>query len=356
MNWDKAIATGSLIEVEYKDDKGQVHKMKTLIDHPLKNGYFTIYAPMQHGVVFAMHEGNPVDIFFMMDNPEQTEKDIYKLNCKVEQRGFTNNIAVYKLSKVGNAEKQQRRGAFRLPILREFKYTIGEDPTIHHLNSTNISITGMKAVGTESIPAGTKFKLTFDNDIDNEQFEIQCSMIGSTLMPESMKNYELRIQFENLDAQSSRKINNFLYKKQSEFIAKNMISDGFNELYKKIYQSEEIKPEVESMKKIVTYINIAVFALMLIELTALFYAMPKDPQTIFRILLKMNVAYKPWNYEHVNTTMIAAIITIITNLIGLFVNANIDDAKRSKIHVPLLICLIINLLIFIYVSTAYFMY
>lgn len=350
MNWDKAISTGSLIEVEYTDDNGHVHKMKTLIDHPIKDGYFTIYAPMQKGAAFPMQEGHPIDIYFMMDNADRTDKDIYKLSCNIEQRGFTNNIPVYKLLKVGVPEKQQRRGAFRLDILKDFTFTLGEDPKVHHLTSINISATGMKAVSTEKLDSGSPITVQFDND--DEIFTIRGRLISCSQMPESIKNYELRIVFEELSSSIARKLNAFLYKKQSEFIAKNMLSDT-TQLYHQIYTSEVYDPKIETEKRVVVYFNIGVFILMIFVFTSLYYAMPQDPQTIFKVLLKMNIATKQWNFEYVGITLITAFVTIVVAITGMLFNATIQDPKRGKLHIPLLICLIITGFIFLYTLTAF---
>lgn len=352
MNVENILKTGTLVEIEYPQPDGNSTKLNTLIDYPLKDGYFTIYAPMIKGAVFPMRENEHLWIIFMTDNAEKTDKDVYKIKCRVEQRGYTNGIAVYKLFKTTNPEKVQRRGAFRLPILKDFTMIVGEEHRLVHITTVNISGTGLKAVTNEKIDSGSMVILNLDTEL--EVLQIPSKVVVCNKQPDSNTKYDLRLQFVIDKDAISQKLNAYLFKKQSEVIQKNLDPLGYSESYYKLYDKDKYDPEKELGNKRSNVLLLAAFVLTLCSLFAMYVAVPKDPITIFKTLLKMNIAYNAWNYQFLMISMILSACNSFLCGAGLVIKRRFHLSNQMPVHVPFLGLLLVNLFLLINGVINYF--
>lgn len=351
LNLEQILKTGALVEIDYTSEDGSVNKMNTLIDYPLKNGFFTIYAPMIRGAVFPMRENDSLWIMFMVDNIDKSDKEIFKIKCRVEQRGYTNGIAVYKLFQTTEPEKIQRRGAFRLPIIKDFTMIVGEEQRLVHLTTTNISGTGIKAMVNEKIPTNSIILLNLDTDL--EVLQIPCKVIMSTLMPDTRNKYDTRLHFIIEKDALSQKVNAYLFKKQSEIIQKNIGPSGYSDLYYQLYEKEKFDPKKDAANKQASSFTIAAIVTSLMATIAFFMAVPKDPQIIFKTLINMNIVYSAWNYTYLLIGIIIAGINIPFCVVGIIVKRRFWEEGQLPFNVPLTLFAVYNLLIFLYGITHY---
>ncbi len=346
MNLEQILKTGSLVEIEYFPADGPAVKLNTLIDYPYKNGTFTIYAPTTKGAVVPIHENDILSINFMVDNAEKSDKDIYKIKCHVDQRGFTNGIAVYKLTKLTEPEKIQRRGAFRLDIMKDFTMYVGEEKRVVHLTTTNISGTGLKSVTTEHMEKGTTVILNLDTDL--EVVQIPSTIVMSNQIPESVSKYDTRLQFIIEKDMIAQKINAYLFKKQSEIIQKNIGPSGYSDLYYKLNEKETYDPHKVEVNKQTSLLVIGAFLMAFISTTAIFIAVPKDPQIIFKTLVRMNVVYNAWNYSYLLLGAIFAGLNLPLCAIGIMIKRKYRLPEQLPFSMPLIICLIYSAVLLLY--------
>lgn len=343
MNIESILKTGTLVEIEYTHEDGNVTKLNTLIDYPLKDGYFTIYAPMIKGAIFPMREYDHVWIIFMADNADKSDKDVFRIKCRIEQRGNTNGIAVYKLFKTTNPEKVQRRTAFRLPILKDFTVIVGEEHRLVHITTVNISGTGLKAVLSEKLEPNSMVILNLDTEL--EVLQIPSKVVVCNSHPDSINKYDLRLQFVIEKDALSQKLNAYLFKKQSEVIQKNLDPLGYSDTYYKLYDKDRYDPEKELGNKRSNILVFAALIMTLFSLFAMYVAVPKDPIVIFKTLLKMNIAYNAWNYEYLLISMLLSTATSILCVVGIIIKRRFHTSAQMPVHVPLLTLLLVNLFV-----------
>lgn len=352
MNIESILKTGTLVEIEYAHDDGHVTKLNTLVDYPLKDGYLTIYAPMIKGAIFPMREFDTLWLIFMTDNADKTDKDVFKIKCRIEQRGYTNGIAVYKLFKITNPEKVQRRSAYRLPIIKDFTLIHGESHSLVNITTSNISGTGLKAMCSEKLEPNEMVILNLDTEL--EVLQIPSKVIVCNHHPESVNKYDLRLQFMIDKDAVSQKLNAYLFKKQSEVIQKNLDATGYSEMYYRLYDKDKYDPEKESANKQSNIFVWAALALTLFTLSTLYVAVPAEPITIFKTLLNLNYAYKAWNYTYLFLSFISSLIALPVSIVGIIIKRRYRTSSQMPIHIPLLILGLINFFTLIYSYYHYY--
>ncbi len=352
MNLEHILKTGTLIEIEYTDKDEHIQKLNTLVDYPFKEDVFTIYAPMIKGAVYPMQENDLLFIYFMVDNSDKTDKDIFKMKSRIEQRGYTNGIAVYKLRRISEPEKVQRRGAFRLPILKDYIILVGEERRHVEITTTNISGTGVKSICHEKLEAKSTIILRLNTE--PEILEIPCLVIMCNAIPDSLNKFDLRLQFIIDKDVTSQKINAFLFKKQAEVIQKNIGPEGYSDLYYRVNEPEAYDPEKEAANKQGTiFVFISLF-LTIVALSAYYFAVPRDPAIIFRTLIKLNIAYNTWNYSYLLFGIIVSLVNLVVCVIGLYVKRKYRLPEQMPIHVPLFSLFLVNVGVFFFGVSNYF--
>lgn len=353
MNVENILKTGTLVEIEYAHEDGHVTKLNTLVDYPLKDGYLTIYAPMIKGAVFPMREFDTLWLIFMTDNADKTDKDVYKIKCRIEQRGYTNGIAVYKLFKVTNPEKVQRRSAYRLPIVKDFTLIHGENHSLLTITTSNISGTGLKAMCSEKLEPNEMVILNLDTEL--EVLQVPSKVVVCNHHPDSINKYDLRLQFFIEKDAVSQKLNAYLFKKQSEVIQKNLDDTGYSDLYYKLYDKDRTDPEVENANKRSSIFVWISLALTMFSLFALYIAVPAEPITIFKTLLKLNYAYRAWNYTYLFLAFISSLLALPVSIVGIIFKRRYKLSNQMPVHIPLLFLTIINFFIMIYSYYHYYL-
>lgn len=351
MNLEHVLKTGTLVEIEYTNHDGATQKLNTLIDYPFKDDVFTIYAPMVKGAIYPMQENDQLYVYFMVDNAEKTDKEIFKIKTRIDKRGYTNGIAVYKIYKTGEPEKVQRRGAFRLPIMKDYTILVGEDFRHVEITTTNISGTGLKSICNEKIEPKSTVILRLNTE--PEVIELPCTVVMCNQLPDSISKYDLRLQFIIEKDAISQKINAFLFKKQAEVIQKNIGPEGYSDLYYKISESQPYDPHREEANKQSTVYVFVSIILSVAALSAYYFAVPRDPAIVFRTLLKLNIAYNSWNYSYLLIGIILSAGNLIVCALGIYTKRKYRLEGQMPIHVPLTILLIVNLIILFFGITNY---
>lgn len=351
MNLEHILKTGALVEIEYTAEDGATNKLNTLVDYPIKDGYFTIYAPMIKGAVFPMRENDTLWVMFMTDNADKTDKDIYKIKCRIEQRGYTNGIAVYKLFQLNEPDKVQRRGAFRLPIVRDFTMMVGEEHRLVHLTTSNISGTGLKSIVQEKMEVGSIVILNLDTEL--EVLQIPSKIVMCNLLPDSISRYDCRLQFIIEKDMLSQKLNAYLFKKQSEVIQKNIGPSGYSDLYYKLYEKDPYDPEVEAANKQTAIFTLMAALLSLVATTFVFMAVPKDPQIIFKTLIRLNIVFNAWNYTYLLLGTVVAGINLPLCIFGIVVKRRYRLPQQLPVNVPLSLMFLYSLYLFFYGLTHF---
>jgi c-di-GMP-binding flagellar brake protein YcgR len=346
MNLEHALKTGTLVEIEYFPEDGPATKPNTLIDYPYTNGNLTIYAPMIKGAVFPMQEHDTLNVMFMVDNADKTDKDIYNIQCKIEQRGYTNGIAVYKLSKMTEPEKVQRRGAFRLPIIKDFTMLVGEEKRVVHLTTNNISGTGVKSITNEKLEKGITVILNLNTD--TEILQIPSTIVMSNQLPDSLNKFDTRLQFIIEKDLVAQKINAYLFKKQSEVIQKNIGPSGYSDLYYKVNEKDAYDPQKVEANRQSSLVVMIAYLITFIAMFAIFLAVPKDPAIIFKTLIRLNIVYNAWNYSYLMLGAILTGLNLPLCLFGIYLKHKYKLPEQLPIHVPLALCMLFNAVLFSY--------
>lgn len=351
MNIEGILKTGALVEIEYTHEDGKVTKLNTLIDYPLKDGFLTIYAPMIRGAVFPMREYETLWLIFMTDNADKSDKDVFKIKCRIEQRGYTNGIAVYKLFKLTNPEKVQRRSAFRLPIVKDMELIYGENHEKVVITTNNISGTGVKAMSPSKLEPSSTVIVNFDTD--EEMISFPAKVVVCNMHPDSTHKYDLRLQFLIEKETVSKKLNAYLFRKQSEVIQKNSELFGEYEHTYRLYDGEQLDPVLEAAKRRNTILVTISVVLTAIALGLLSSAIPQDPFKVFKTLRNINFSYDQWNYTELYASIIVSGLTAVYSSIAFYVRRLLKAPSQNANSITLIVLTLVNLLSFAY---GYYLY
>ncbi len=334
------------ITVSVRDENNRVNNLllRSIIEKGLVEGVFRIIAPIYHGKVYNFHVDEVITISFSVS--DSTSKDLYAINCRIIDRQNTNNLSILTLSVLGSPSKVQRRQSFRVNIYNTYSFKLRE--AVYDLYTKDISSSGMLALSTIHIPAGSVFEILFDANIkpkdsvesdysEAKVFRVRCKVLDSLPQVE-IRRYLNRIQFEGLSESESKYLIQYLYGKQTEILhldpnTSEKIAAFFekdDDHYTDRYSKEFTRIQIISLISLVT---------TFISIVMLMFSRPKK----MYVLDYFFDFYRPqyWDQDYLFGALIMASAVIIMTLIGLFLNIVEVKKNNNTIHWMLLFTLII---------------
>jgi c-di-GMP-binding flagellar brake protein YcgR len=343
MNLDHVLKTGTLVELHYDE----TIKMNTLVDQPYSYGVFTIYAPIQNGAPIQIAVGETVSIVFSTRNPETMNQDFYKIACTITEKKHVDQISVYQLSVVGEPERAQRRGAFRVDILKQALAGNVDSEGVEEwwvITIVNISVSGLKATSTKRAAPGSTILLKLD--LDTEILDIRANVIGCDINTDLKSQYILKLEFLISHYTVDQKISAYLLRKQSEQLQKNQKDD-------------DTLLDIEAMLKGKTWVhylfivaNVILVILMVATYSELSSAAPRSNLKVFETLLGIKMNTPVWDYQRLHIAGTLNQISLIVNIVGLITKTLLKSLKKFRLDFFFAIMLVVNLIIWFYIKSA----
>ncbi len=119
-----ALQIGTKLEVELCDDEGKklnfnlISEFEWLIDSKT----LMVAAPIHEGVIYPLHIGRIIKIFFIIKTG--LEYELFSFKASISGREMSENIALLKIEVIGEVEKVQRRQYFRIGCSLPVKFRV----------------------------------------------------------------------------------------------------------------------------------------------------------------------------------------------------------------------------------------
>ncbi len=136
-------------------------------------------------------------------------------------------MAYLKIKRLSAFKKMQRRDFFRLEYVKDISLNYEVGPSKFEnimILSKDLSAGGMRAIAPKLIKAKTKIILFLD--IGEEILEIKGKIVRVEKIVDSLKNYDIRIQFEYNKKSDISKLTQYVLRVQATYIRKMAQSDN----------------------------------------------------------------------------------------------------------------------------------
>ena len=346
MDLQVVLKPGKQIELNIRDSEGNLQKLKTLIESGFSGNTLGVISPIHEGNYFPLHPNDKFDVVFdVINEAHDNKKDVYSMTVMVLERRKIDGQSVIILSKIGQPKKVQRRNTYRLHILKNITYT--------HMGKTNqillknVSATGLRGIIEERIPHDTEITIHFDLEND-EDMDMKCRVIACDQVTHSMIQFDLRLQFIDLNSGQKDKISNFINRKQSEALKKTMESEGRSKFQDMLFTAESNRRRggdfivriVPILGLITWFISLAIFALIA----------EARPEAQYNLDIYFNFYKRShWRADLLDTAFFSALLELLVCSLGLYLNSKRMKREGDQYNRGL----IINLVFSIIVITGY---
>ncbi|MCT4633457.1 MAG: flagellar brake protein [Firmicutes bacterium] len=339
----------SHIELEIKSNGNGNLKFNTVVETNLHDEEFVVFAPMDQGKIFNLHTGQKLNVNFIKQL-DMTHSMPCFFRTKVVRRDLHDGIAVVYLKKTSDIYKLQRRDFFRMSLTEVI-------PVVDEENEFTILTKDLSAGGLRGI---VERKLRVNDEIQlnlqfvDEDFWIKGKVIRIDKVNDSIKDYDVRIIFDEIENKDQRQIIQFLFKKQGEYISRvlnhsdtAMIpidTEKFNQLHDAYYKSR--------LLQFYRLILSSSYFLSLLGFGSLVSARPELRFGMIRFF-ELSTRYN-WHSGRLYTSIVIFSIQLVLAIIGYAINVSKIDLLEHKISRMIifsfffsLICLIISTSLYI---------
>lgn len=200
----KLIEAGSLIEIQNTDQE-ESPKYKTRVESLDKEGRVGIVVPISEGSPLPIHTGDQFELTY------STEASLYIQQAEVIRRYMSGPIACVLFRLIGKAKRINRRQYFRMPVLIDGKTRL-EDEASHPMTTINLSAGGVRFITVEAYKKGTR--IFVEMKLDDQMLELEAEVISTGLMRDSIRRYDIRAKFIDVNSTVERIILQFLFEQQ----------------------------------------------------------------------------------------------------------------------------------------------
>ncbi len=330
---------GVNVEFIVKDENNKEIRLRTLIERGFDGETFSVMAPVSEGMNYPMHAGERFKMLFTLLDDMNT-KLAYSMKVEIVDRYKNEDMTLVKVRQISAPSREQRRESFRLSILKTFKYErngVSKDVLIK-----NLSATGLRGIVHERIPAESELKMHLIL-ADGSPMVVDSKVISCNPVPDSIKQYDLRLNFHNLKEADRTKLMNFIFTKQSEGIRKTSSVEGFSNLFQQIYGYATNKRSGDDwrVRSIPIFALVSWFLTICIS-TLLLQAMPEERYGLDEF---WSYARRTrWDETLLYIAAGLAIIQLIVSSMGLLVNSTRLKREGDRWSPSLLINVVVPII------------
>ncbi len=220
------MSSGSLVTIEYERERDDFIEFSTIVEANYEDAEYLILAPMYHGRVYLFKESDIINVICTYIT-EDDRYETYSFKAKPIERIKKNDMAYLKIKRLSAFKKMQRRDFFRLEYVKDISLNYEVGPSKFEnimILSKDLSAGGMRAIAPKLIKAKTKIILFLD--IGEEILEIKGKIVRVEKIVDSLKNYDIRIQFEYNKKSDISKLTQYVLRVQATYIRKMAQSDN----------------------------------------------------------------------------------------------------------------------------------
>ncbi len=354
--------------------------LRTLIEQGVEENQFRILAPMLDGKIFLFSEITAVDVLYTYK--DGTTIKVVQFPCKIVKKGLVDNIPVVTLRIVGEAVYAERRKAFRVDITTPMM--IKSNEKMIQMTTKDISLSGMMGYIPVRLSVGEKISILWhfdigdsilsdrvhlekifevyeedkENNYENEAIRYQdfveeaeedaeayiknrelqkiddsCFIIDATVIAceykKQMRNYELRIRYNDISEKKSKRILTYLYKKQAEIISSDPILSSKIDSY---FSNSNAELPLPMAIPIITMISV------FITLIAVVFYMLAVPEGSSFLDLLFNVhRVAVWNTAQLRTATILELVALIQELTSFALKLRLVLLKKNHFKIAWLL-------------------
>ncbi|RCX15533.1 c-di-GMP-binding flagellar brake protein YcgR [Anaerobacterium chartisolvens] len=197
------------------------------------DGFAVIAAPIHEGIIYPVHTGTVIDIFFGYKLNNARGMNMYKLRARVRGRRVVDNIALLEIIPEGEIEKIQRRQYFRFSCSTAVYYRAlvlsGKEETADggeeykRALAVDLSGCGMRMLTVERLEYGTFLEIEIKLN-DNISLKLPGKVVRVTPIEnnDSFK-YEEGIWFKKIDSKHREEIIRYIFQEQRKLRKKGLI-------------------------------------------------------------------------------------------------------------------------------------
>lgn len=384
---------GRSIEMESDDLK---KPLRTLIESEVEDGVFRALAPMSEGRTYIFAGTEMVNVIFSYQ--EGGVLKVAQIRCRIVKKGMLDGLPVLTLQILGDPVPTQRRRAFRVNVLSRMVGQL-EQGQIVDLTSKDISVHGMLLYSNIRIERGKVLRILWNHEgsesrlddpeflerafsgeeeyDDSETVESKLNQLldkDSTefkkqqLLKEERKTYfvidahiiscdydkeigkyALRVNYDHIIENHTKRILRFLYKKQAEIMGNDPdVADRID----KFFASEEAERPLPS------YVSLfSMGAFFIGVLAVVFFMLAKPAGSSF-----MDSFFNISRSKYLKTTelqlsLISASIAALFEFVSFGLRVRLAVLKTNRLHVidalrPLLFALVAFYIISFYINSA----
>ncbi|MCX7708907.1 MAG: PilZ domain-containing protein [Clostridia bacterium] len=217
---------GVKLELQLYDENGEAIKPQFVSELEwVEEGVAFIAAPIHEGVIFPVHIGTTMNVFFIHKD------DLYKFKAKVLNRGVKDNIAYLKVSLLSELEKIQRRQFFRFECSTPIKYKV-----LDYYSQKDTSKIPFKKATTRDLSGGG-LCISTDEKVDLNKL-VECELdldegksvkfVGQIVRSDLIKledviRYELGVLFKKIEYKDREAVIGFIFREQRKLRKKGLI-------------------------------------------------------------------------------------------------------------------------------------
>jgi c-di-GMP-binding flagellar brake protein YcgR len=221
------IKTGTRLELEVFDslNKKITPLFTSQFEQVLDEDMAVIAAPIFEGVIFPIHRGWLMNVFFLESG------DFYKFEAQVLSRAKKGNLSFLKIKILSGVEKVQRREFFRFECILPVKYRV-----VENLDESEDTKELIKDAVTRNISGGGVC-IRLDEELDiNKLIECVLSLnkskklrffgkvVRKSKMDENVPlKFEAGVLFEKINYRDREAIIRFIFEEQRKLRKKGMV-------------------------------------------------------------------------------------------------------------------------------------
>jgi len=190
-----------------------------------------IAAPMREGIIYPLHIGTPLDVYFYKGKGKGYNLDLFRFRAVVTGRDRNDNIELITIRKDGEIYKIQRREYFRFEFAMPIKYRIvenadpitEEDAEYKEAVTVDLSGGGICVRLQEEVPKGSVIECELKLK-EKKVIHFLGKVVRLTKIRDSEKyKFEIGVLFEKIDKRSRETLIKFIFEQQRKLRKKGLI-------------------------------------------------------------------------------------------------------------------------------------
>lgn len=217
----KIFLPGVKIQIEIMNKQGEIDQLASQVDEQLADGNLEILAPLQQGKIVNLLNDTKIDIVLPKGDA------IYRFAARIVSKNYK-RISTYIIEPLSEVTKIQRRGYFRMKVIKEVSIKVVENLAEKQFGKP------VKGTMMDLSGGGCLFTCPGDymeGDLLELEFEMRGKMVAFiTVVRRKLLNdinarykHSYGVRFENFTDAERNEVSKFVFEEQRRLIKKGLI-------------------------------------------------------------------------------------------------------------------------------------